>query len=209
MPITSGARSPRWPRHSCGLLEEGGEMNPKETQAILTVSLLAAFADGDKHERERAEIKRIAEGLSQDDGVHLPTLYQDVLMKRVTLASAAGRPGQRPRRASSPTRWRCASATPTARSPRPSGASWTSCAPRSGSTRAGRGEFSRSRPRSWPRRRWRAGARRPRPLRHAAARAPPSTTPNSTAPSSTPPSSTARSSCCPRRCRRWRSSRCR
>jgi len=63
-------------------------MTASETQAILTVSLLAAFADGDKHERERAEIKRIAEGLSQADAVHLPTLYQDVLMKRVTLATA-------------------------------------------------------------------------------------------------------------------------
>jgi len=62
-------------------------MTPSETQAIVTVSLLAAFADGDKHDRERAEIKRIAEGLSQADGVHLPTLYQDVLMKRVTLAA--------------------------------------------------------------------------------------------------------------------------
>lgn len=64
-------------------------MTPSETQAIVTVSLLAAFADGDKHDRERAEIKRIAEGLSQADGMHLPTLYQDVLMKRVTLASVA------------------------------------------------------------------------------------------------------------------------
>nr|WP_314623140.1 GTPase [uncultured Noviherbaspirillum sp.] len=63
-------------------------MNQTEITAIVTVSLLAAFADGDKHERERAEIKRIAEGLSGDDGLHLPTLYQDVLLKRVTLDSA-------------------------------------------------------------------------------------------------------------------------
>ena len=62
-------------------------MSPSETQSILTVSLLAAFADGDKHDRERAEIKRIAEGLSQLEGVHLPSLYQDVLMKRVSLGS--------------------------------------------------------------------------------------------------------------------------
>ena len=61
-------------------------MTEQETRAVLTVSLLAAFADGAKHERERAEIKRIADGLAQDDAVHLPTLYQDVLMKRVTLA---------------------------------------------------------------------------------------------------------------------------
>lgn len=62
-------------------------MTEAETRAIVAVSLLAAFADGSKHERERAEIKRIAEGLSQADGVHLPTLYQDVLMQRVTLAN--------------------------------------------------------------------------------------------------------------------------
>ncbi|MGE4050179.1 MAG: YcjF family protein [Piscinibacter sp.] len=61
-------------------------MTEQETRAVLTVTLLAAFADGAKHERERAEIKRIADGLAQDDAVHLPTLYQDVLMKRVTLA---------------------------------------------------------------------------------------------------------------------------
>ena len=65
-------------------------MTPSETKAILTLSLLAAFVDGEKHERERAEIKRIAEGLSQTDGVNLPTLYQDVLMKRVSMASVAG-----------------------------------------------------------------------------------------------------------------------
>lgn len=64
-------------------------MNPTETRAVLTVSLLAAFVDGDKHERERTEIKRIAEGLSSDDSLNLPTLYQDVLMKRVSIASAA------------------------------------------------------------------------------------------------------------------------
>jgi uncharacterized protein (DUF697 family)/uncharacterized tellurite resistance protein B-like protein len=61
-------------------------VSPTETRAIVTLSLLAAFVDGDKHDRERAEIKRIAEGLSQADGVHLPSLYQDVLMKRVSLA---------------------------------------------------------------------------------------------------------------------------
>jgi uncharacterized protein (DUF697 family)/tellurite resistance protein len=65
-------------------------MTPSETRAVVTLSLLAAFVDGEKHERERAEIKRIAEGFSQADGLNLPTLYQDVLMKRVSLASVAG-----------------------------------------------------------------------------------------------------------------------
>lgn len=64
-------------------------MTADETRAIVTISLLAAFADGSKHERERAEIRRIAEGLAGDDGLHVPTLVQDVLMKRVTVASAA------------------------------------------------------------------------------------------------------------------------
>ncbi|HOB92755.1 MAG TPA: DUF533 domain-containing protein [Aquabacterium sp.] len=60
-------------------------MTATEQQAILRIALLAAFADGQKHERERAEIKRIADGLGQAEGVHLPTLYQDVLLKRVNL----------------------------------------------------------------------------------------------------------------------------
>jgi uncharacterized protein (DUF697 family)/tellurite resistance protein len=65
------------------------DMTQQEIKAILTLSLLAAFVDGDKHERERAEIKRIAEGLSADDRLYLPSLYQDVLMKRVSIVSAA------------------------------------------------------------------------------------------------------------------------
>jgi uncharacterized protein (DUF697 family)/tellurite resistance protein len=62
-------------------------MTESENRAIVAISLMAAFADGAKHEREREEIRRIAEGLARD-GLHLPTLYQDVLTKRVTLESA-------------------------------------------------------------------------------------------------------------------------
>jgi len=64
-------------------------MNPDEIKGVLTLSLLAAFADGDKHERERGEIKRIAEGFTADERVHLPSLYQDVLLKRVSLSAVA------------------------------------------------------------------------------------------------------------------------
>jgi uncharacterized protein (DUF697 family) len=46
--------------------------------------------DGDKHDRERAEVRRIADALAWSDAVHLPTLVQDVLMKRVDLAGATG-----------------------------------------------------------------------------------------------------------------------
>lgn len=63
-------------------------MTPADTQAIVTLAVLAAFADGDKHDREREELRRIVDGLGRADGVHLPTLYQDVLMKRVDLAAA-------------------------------------------------------------------------------------------------------------------------
>ena len=66
-------------------------MQPEETRAILTLCLLASFADGEKHARERDEIRRVAQGFSQDDVGHLSTLYQDVLMKRVTLADVIER----------------------------------------------------------------------------------------------------------------------
>ena len=59
---------------------------PAEQQAVLAIALLAAFADGQKHAREREEIRRIAEGLATE--LHLPTLYQDVLMRRVDIDSA-------------------------------------------------------------------------------------------------------------------------
>ena len=63
-------------------------MTESEKRAVLTVSLMAAFADGAKHERERDEVRRIAEGLATE-GLHLPSLYQDVLMKRVALPAVA------------------------------------------------------------------------------------------------------------------------
>ena len=59
---------------------------PEETRAILTLCLLASFADGEKHERERDEIKRVAQNFSDGDAAHLSTLYQDVLLQRTTLA---------------------------------------------------------------------------------------------------------------------------
>ena len=39
-------------------------MNEQEQQAILTLCLMAAFADGHKNESERAELKRIADALA-------------------------------------------------------------------------------------------------------------------------------------------------
>ncbi|MDM0014455.1 DUF533 domain-containing protein [Variovorax sp. J22P168] len=64
-------------------------MDATESRAVVTLSLMAAFVDGDKHEREREEIRRIAEGFSEASGLHLPTLYQDVLMKRASMGEVA------------------------------------------------------------------------------------------------------------------------
>lgn len=60
-------------------------VTPEETRAILTLCLLASFADGEKHARERDEIRRVAQNFSDGDAAHLSTLYQDVLMQRATL----------------------------------------------------------------------------------------------------------------------------
>lgn len=63
-------------------------MTPIEQESILTLSLMAAFADGAKNDAERAEVRRIAESLPQS-GVQPAALYQRVLLKQVTLAQAA------------------------------------------------------------------------------------------------------------------------
>jgi len=60
-------------------------LNTEEIRATLTLCLLAAYADGDKHDREREQIRQVAEGLARDAQVNLPGLYQDVLLRRVQL----------------------------------------------------------------------------------------------------------------------------
>jgi len=65
-------------------------VNPEQQKSLLAITLYAAFADGAKHDREREEIRRIAESLSTDASApDLAGLYQDVLLKRVTLEAAA------------------------------------------------------------------------------------------------------------------------
>jgi len=60
-------------------------MTTEEIRATLTLCLLASFADGEKHEREREQIRQVAEGLAADQQINLPHLYQDVLLRRVQL----------------------------------------------------------------------------------------------------------------------------
>jgi len=57
-------------------------MTDREQSAVLTLCLMAAFADGAKDDRERAQLKDIADSLSSGSGVNLAALYQDVLLKR-------------------------------------------------------------------------------------------------------------------------------
>lgn len=66
-------------------------MNDQERDAILTIALMAAFADGNNDNREREEIRRIAEAMGAETGVNTAAIYQSVLMKKVTLADAASR----------------------------------------------------------------------------------------------------------------------
>ena len=64
-------------------------MQQDSRNALLTLALFAAFADGHKADSEREAIRRIAESLSDDQGGHpLATLYQDVLLQRVTVPGA-------------------------------------------------------------------------------------------------------------------------
>ena len=64
-------------------------MTETEQQAVLTLCLMAAFSDGAKDDRERAEVKRIAESLAPGSKLDLPALYQDVLLGRRSLEQAA------------------------------------------------------------------------------------------------------------------------
>jgi uncharacterized protein (DUF697 family)/tellurite resistance protein len=66
-------------------------MTPEQQKSILAITLYAALADGAKHDREREEIRRIAESIASDAGASdLARTYQDVLLKRVSLEAAAG-----------------------------------------------------------------------------------------------------------------------
>jgi uncharacterized protein (DUF697 family)/tellurite resistance protein len=64
-------------------------MNEQETRSVVTLALMAAFADGMKDERERAEVKRVAEALGSGAGVDLPALYREVLISKPDLEQVA------------------------------------------------------------------------------------------------------------------------
>jgi uncharacterized protein (DUF697 family)/tellurite resistance protein len=59
-------------------------MNTAQTRAVLTVALMAAFADGLKDDRERTRIRELASRLPAE-GIDLAALYQDVLLGKPEL----------------------------------------------------------------------------------------------------------------------------
>ncbi|MBU0746098.1 MAG: DUF533 domain-containing protein [Gammaproteobacteria bacterium] len=64
-------------------------MTLDQQKSILTIALLAAFADGTKDDAEREEIRRIAQSLAGDARMaDLPRIYQDVLLKRTSVSAA-------------------------------------------------------------------------------------------------------------------------
>jgi uncharacterized protein (DUF697 family)/tellurite resistance protein len=62
-------------------------MGASEQQAVMTIALLAAFADGRNQDRERDEVRRVAQSL--DAKLSVPALVQDVLLGRVSMEKTA------------------------------------------------------------------------------------------------------------------------
>jgi uncharacterized protein (DUF697 family) len=61
-------------------------MNNPQTKSILTVALMAAFADGLKDERERDTVRQLADALGAEASIDLPAWYRDVLLSKPDLA---------------------------------------------------------------------------------------------------------------------------
>jgi uncharacterized protein (DUF697 family)/tellurite resistance protein len=67
-------------------------MHVEDQKAILAITLHAAFADGLNDDREREEVRRIADTLAGEaSAIDMRTVYQDVLLKRNDMAQAAER----------------------------------------------------------------------------------------------------------------------
>lgn len=65
-------------------------MNSEQKQAVLTLALLAALADGANNDREREQLHQLAETLGGENGANdLPRIYQQVLLKQVSLKTTA------------------------------------------------------------------------------------------------------------------------
>jgi uncharacterized protein (DUF697 family) len=62
-------------------------MNTETQRALLGIAVMAAFADGEKADAEREDIRRLAASLG--DGLSVAPIVQDVLLKRLSLNGAS------------------------------------------------------------------------------------------------------------------------
>jgi len=62
-------------------------MDTSQQRAVLTLCLMAAFADGSNDDSERAEIRRIAAALGTDSSIDVNAIYQSVLLQKPALAT--------------------------------------------------------------------------------------------------------------------------
>jgi len=62
-------------------------MTPTDQKSLLSIAMLAAFADDSKHDRERDEVRQVADSLGSD--LNVAAIYQDVLLGRAGVESAA------------------------------------------------------------------------------------------------------------------------
>ena len=64
-------------------------MDIDQQRAVLTLCLMAAFADGAHSDQERAEIKRIAGALGADSALDAAAIYEDVLLNKPDMRPVA------------------------------------------------------------------------------------------------------------------------
>lgn len=64
-------------------------MTSEQKQVLLSIAFFAALADGVKDDQETERLRQLADSLDEDvKALDLPGIYRNVLLKRVTLASA-------------------------------------------------------------------------------------------------------------------------
>lgn len=64
-------------------------MNTTEQKAVLTIAMMAAFADGENSEVEHTALRSMAESFGPDAGINIWDIYQDVVARRRPLSDVA------------------------------------------------------------------------------------------------------------------------
>ena len=80
------------------MTDQTSSIDKQEHRAIIGLCVLAAFADGAQADEKRARVQQIADGFS-GEGLDAALVYQDVLGRRLTMATAASQLQTPPARA--------------------------------------------------------------------------------------------------------------